>query len=493
MKFLAKLPLRLPSEPVFKARHPRFHQLFPTVAILIGSLLISPPRGHAQAAPAQAAPAQTPAAAQQPAPAPPPTPGTAPPAASPVPATSEPASKGQSGEITEDELKQLLVGKQLFLRGCYLGDSINFTEHGLPVGHPTPGPYTLSAVEIEKVRLTKHKVELQGARYGLHFLGALPYEDPSAAVDRVKITPKKKVLKISIDREQVVKEKKAKEDKKGKESGKSKKIQAKGESPQELAREPVASSETDVVGATPATAPAPAAPAQATTAAASTPQSAPAAETARDAALPAEDKAEDKEDKADQAADEASVTHTTSPAHAAQMLREALDHIFAPGLDDKVKTQMPKFWQLYYQAQTAGVDYRPRDPAVLRSSAVDQQAKVLSSIAPDSNEFAQASGIAGRALYRAVIGPDGKPGEIAVVRPIGFGLDENAVAAIRKATFQPATKAGQPVAETLDLAVLFRIYSKRTSVAASADAKAANPIKPGPYSVRDSQTPNQNP
>jgi TonB family protein len=173
------------------------------------------------------------------------------------------------------------------------------------------------------------------------------------------------------------------------------------------------------------------------------------------------------------------------------MLREALTRIFAPGLDDKVKAQMPAFWQLYYQAQAAGVDYRPRDPSVLRSSAVDQQAKVLTSIAPDSNEFAQASGIAGQALYRVVIGADGKPTEIAVERPIGFGLDENAVAAIRKATFQPALKAGQPVAETLDLAVLFRIYSKRTSVAGSADAKPGDPIKPGPYSVNAPQEKNQ--
>jgi len=176
--------------------------------------------------------------------------------------------------------------------------------------------------------------------------------------------------------------------------------------------------------------------------------------------------------------------------HAARMLREALDHVFATGLDDKIKAQMPAFWQLYYQAQAAGVDYRPRDPGVLRSSAVDQQAKVLTSIAPDSNEYAQASGIAGQALYRVIIGADGVPAEIAVERPIGFGLDENAVAAIRKATFQPAIKAGQPVAETLDLAVLFRIYSKRTSVAASGDAKPPEPIKPGPYSVNAPQAKN---
>jgi TonB family protein len=361
------------------------------------------------------------------------------------------------GDVTEDELKQLLVGKQLFLRGGYLSDALSFTEHGDPTGHPAVGSYTLSGVEIEKVRLTRHKVELIGARYGLHFLGALPYEDPSKAVDRVKVTPKKKILRITIDREQVVKPKKAKETKEEKAAGKKQEKTggAAGETPKEI----VASSETEV---------APAAGAK--------------TEVAQTQPQPEEEKA----------ADQASVTTTIDPAHAAKVLREALDRIFAEGLDAKVMAQMPEFWQLYYQAQAAGIDYRPHDPNVLRSTAVDQQAKVVTSIAPESNEFAQANGIAGRALYRAVIAPDGKPGEIAVVRPIGFGLDENAVAAIRKATFQPAVKAGQPVAETLDLAVLFRIYSKRTSVAAS-EVKAAEPVKPGPYTVKAQQQQEQQP
>ena len=385
----------------------------------------------------------------------------APEAAPPPTQQAQPQAESQEkGGVTEEELKRQLVGKPLFLRDGYLGDSLSFTEHGDPTGHPVKGSYTLSAVQIEKVRLTKHRVELEGARYALHFLGALPSEDPSKAVDRIKITPKKKVLKISIDREQVIKPKKVKEAKKDKKA-------ASGPAAVGTAQPPVASSETDV-----ATAPDTSTkPAPSTAAAAEQPET------------------PDSEKGEVQAADQASVTTTISPAHAAKVLHDALERIFAPSLDDKLRAQMPEFWQLYYQAQAAGVDYRPRDPKVLRSSAVDQQAKVTSSITPDSNEYAQASGVAGRALYRAVIGADGKPGEIAVVRPIGFGLDENAVAAIRKASFQPAMKAGQPVAETLDLTVLFRIYSKRTSVAASEGQPAdpAKQVKPGPYSVNQPQ------
>jgi hypothetical protein len=121
-----------------------------------------------------------------------------------------------NGGITEEELKRALVGKPLFLRGGYLDDSLNYNEQGALVGGSAPAPYTLSAVQIEKVYLSKRKLQLVGARYGLHFLGALAYEDPTKAVDRVKITPKKKSFKITIDRELVVKPKKVKQPKKSK-------------------------------------------------------------------------------------------------------------------------------------------------------------------------------------------------------------------------------------------------------------------------------------
>ena len=429
----------------------------------------------AQPAPTQTAPAQTaPGPAQTPAAAPNPVPTQS----TPQPIAARPAPSAdhtKTGEVTEDELKQWLVGKELILRGGYLGDSLSFNEHGAPTGHPAVGSYTLSAVQIDKVRLAKHKVELEGSRYALHFLGALPYEDTSKTIERIKITPKKKVLHITIDREQLIKPKKDKEsEKKEKQNAKARKNgQQNGQTPAQLAQAPVAPSETDVASQTPANAPA-------APAASANPTAAPAAAETESVT------GQTPEAAADQPAELASVTYTTNPAHAAKVLREALDRIFSTGIDDKVMAQMPDFWQNYYKAQAAGIDYRPHDPNVLRSSAVDQQAKVLSSIAPQSNEFAQANGISGQALYRVVIGTDGVPGEIAVERPIGFGLDENAVAAIRKATFQPAVKDGKPVAETLDLAVLFRIYSKRTSVAAAEtnSADPAKPVLPGPYSVK---------
>jgi len=363
-----------------------------------------------------------------------------------------------AGGITEEALKQQLLGKPLYLRGGYLDNSLSFNEHGGLLGHSPRGSYTLSGIEISKVHLTKHKVELEGVRYGLHFVGQLAYEDPAGAVDRVRITPKKKTVRITIDLERVVLPKK----KKGKEKDK----------------------ETDHA----ANDAAPTAPATTST----QPVTEPPAPNAQSEAEQAQAQAEEAKAEIaaappeERPADPGSVTTTLSPAHAAKVLKDALDRIFASGIDDGLVASMPDCWRLYYQAAAAKTDYRPADPAVLRQNTVDKKAKLLSTLEPESNEYAQANAVAGMALYHAVIGADGKPVEIAVGRPIGFGLDENAVEAIRKASFEPAIKGGKPVPVLLDLVVQFRIYSKRTAVSSKQDAaeKQTGPQLPGPFSVQ---------
>jgi hypothetical protein len=394
------------------------------------------------------------------------------------------SSSPQPGEITEDELRKLLVGKQLFLRAGYLDNTLSFNEHGVLIGHSPQGSYTLSAIQIDKVHLTRHKVELEGERYGLHFLGALPYEDPTKAVDRVNITPKKKEVKITLDRELVVKPKQEKEKGKGWFAKNSPSPKPSSSTPSTPSGSSAASAPAPAqqisTQPTPAVNAAPAASAPADQAVAA--QSGPASETSGDSEAQAEIAAAPA---AERPADPGSVTTTTSPAHANKVLTDALDNVFAQPFDARMMDAMPGFWKLYYQAAAAKSDYRPADPAVLRQSMVDQKAKLSSQFEPASNQFAQDSGVAGMSLYHVVIGADGKPGEIAVARPIGFGLDESAVDSIRKATFTPALKDGKPVPVLLDLVVQFRIYSKRTAVASapgSADQKGSS-VLPGPYSV----------
>jgi TonB family protein len=373
------------------------------------------------------------------------------PQAKPVPSVAEGNSTSEdvkNGGITEAELKQMLIGKDLYLRGGYLENALSFNEHGVLIGHSPRGSYTLCAVEIDRVHLSKAKAELEGARYGLHFLGELPYEDPGKAADRVRITPERKRLKITIDREVVVKPKKDKGGKETDEKEKKHKFwkRARAEEEESDADQP-----------------------QADSAPANLSQD-------ENSTVSAEEKP----------ADSKSVTKTTSPAHAAKVLNEALDQIFAPGLDARMMAAMPDFWKLYYQAASARTDYQPSDPTILRQTSVDKKALLISSFEPDSNQYAQDNGVAGMALYHVVVGADGRPGEVAVARPIGFGLDENAVAAIRKAKFEPAMKDGKPAPVFLDLVVQFHIYSQRTAVVAApgAQERPASPVLPGPYSVQ---------
>ncbi len=339
------------------------------------------------------------------------------------PVAASPAVPSLQPGMTEEEIRHSLMGKTLYLRGCYLDNTLDFDEQGRLSGHSPQGSYTLSLVHIDKVHLTRRKVELQGARYGMHFLGVTPYEDPTGAVDTVNITPKKRPLRITIARELVVTPKKKKQ-----KTGNSPAPTAAADQPSDQPPPPEGQTNPGELGA---------------------------------------------------------VTTTPSPAHAAQLLHAALDRIFAQGLDEQMIASMPDFWQIYYKAVAAHTDVRPSNPGVFSQSAVNQKAKLLTLVEPPSNEFAQANGIAGMALYSVVIGADGAPQQVAVSRPIGFGLDENAVDTIRKAQFQPALKDGKPVPVILDLLVEFRIYSKRTAATAAepAAASTAPAALPGPYSA----------
>jgi hypothetical protein len=322
--------------------------------------------------------------------------------------------------ISEEQLKQQLAGKMMYLRSGYLDNSLHFNDLGQFLGTSPKAAYTLSLIQIEKVHLTRNKLELQGARYGLHFLGEGPTEDALANADKVRITPKKKIVTITIERAHVEKPKKVKTSKHGK-----------GGTPQ-----------------TPAT-----------------------------AGLSTEGATGNMPP----------VNGELSQKRANQQLQTAIQAVFAPGLDERMVATLPDFWRLYFQAIAAKSDFRPRDAAVLRQSAVDRKARLLSTFEPPSNDFAQNAGVVGIAQYHVVVGPDGKAEEIAVGRPIGFGLDENAVDSIRKASFEPAMKDGKPVPVMLDLLVQFRIYSKRTASNGGTETSSAAtqeaPVLPGPYSV----------
>jgi TonB family protein len=83
--------------------------------------------------------------------------------------------------------------------------------------------------------------------------------------------------------------------------------------------------------------------------------------------------------------------------------------------------------------------------------------KVLSKVDPEYTEDAKAAKIDGSVLLSVVIGTDGLAHDINVVSGIDAGLDQNAVSALQKWHFEPATKDGQPVAVQAQIEVNFRL------------------------------------
>jgi TonB family protein len=337
-------------------------------------------------------------------------------------AAADAALVKSTAPLTEDDLRTRYVGKLIFLRGSYLGDDLNFDMNGKVNGSPAVGSFTLSGFEVRKVKLSKHKLDIEADRYGLHFLGALPYEDDAKPFDQVKIS--KKPVHISIDREVIVIPKVKKEKKKKDEP-----------TPKEVA-------------------------------AAQTLKTRDAAPASLNATVEANEGLKDS-NKALKESNEAlketnEALKAVSPAHSAMVMNKALNSIFANDIDPVMMSHLPEYWQEYFTSKSQHRQYMPKDASIKVVSEGMTPPRVLNSIDPSSNEYAQKYGIAGMELLRTVVDATGVPRQMAIERPIGFGLDEKAVEAIKNSHFTPATVNGQPVPVVIDLVVTFRIYSNRT-------------------------------
>lgn len=64
----------------------------------------------------------------------------------------------------------------------------------------------------------------------------------------------------------------------------------------------------------------------------------------------------------------------------------------------------------------------------------------------------------GEVMISLIVDAQGNPQNPRVVRPLGMGLDEKALEAVRKYKFKPAMKQGKPVPVMITIAVNFRLY-----------------------------------
>lgn len=91
-----------------------------------------------------------------------------------------------------------------------------------------------------------------------------------------------------------------------------------------------------------------------------------------------------------------------------------------------------------------------------RSGTAVSVPAILSKFEPEYSEEARKANIAGVVLLYFVIGPDGKPSSIRVMKGLGYGLDQKAVDALKKWKFDPGRKDGRPVSVAATVEMNFR-------------------------------------
>jgi TonB family protein len=147
-----------------------------------------------------------------------------------------------------------------------------------------------------------------------------------------------------------------------------------------------------------------------------------------------------------------------------ELLDAAIGKVLAVGLDDEVAAAAPPYWRpwLHYYLH-------PDDPSNdslfrAKSDAIEWKKKGIAPprlvAAPDPNfsNAARANKYQGTVLIGLIVDAQGAPERVVILKPLGMGLDEMAVEAVRQYKFAAATQKGQPIEVEIHIQVNFRIY-----------------------------------
>jgi TonB family protein len=145
--------------------------------------------------------------------------------------------------------------------------------------------------------------------------------------------------------------------------------------------------------------------------------------------------------------------------------KRALDAIFAEDLATLVPT-LPPFWQVYATNNFLA----PGNTLPLHTEAEEKtldkpinkggkdsimKPTLARSVPADTTPAAIALRYKASVVISLIVEKEGVPTHLQVLRPAGLGLDEQAIAAVQKYIFHPATQKGKPVAVDLNVVVDF--------------------------------------
>ena len=138
--------------------------------------------------------------------------------------------------------------------------------------------------------------------------------------------------------------------------------------------------------------------------------------------------------------------------------------------DDRLADLVPEYWKgivgppdVVLETPANAMEQLPAakrepNPKAYRVGAGVTAPRAIVMPDPKYAETARQSRYEGTVVLWAIVGQEGKIEAVRIQRPLGMGLDEEAVKAVREWKFQPATKDGQPVPVQINIEVNFRLY-----------------------------------
>lgn len=96
-------------------------------------------------------------------------------------------------------------------------------------------------------------------------------------------------------------------------------------------------------------------------------------------------------------------------------------------------------------------------PTQIYSGGVVDHPELFFRLEPEYSEEARKSRLQGQIALSLIVEPDGKVSGVRVLRPLGMGLDEQAIGAVMQWRFKPGMKEGKPVRVAAQVTVNFRL------------------------------------
>lgn len=135
----------------------------------------------------------------------------------------------------------------------------------------------------------------------------------------------------------------------------------------------------------------------------------------------------------------------------------AMNPVFlAPG--ESIRDIVPDFWRDYFdQADGPRNDGDSEGVFLVRTGEVSAP-RQISGWEPEFSDEARIAKYQGTMTMSVVVDPSGTARDVAIVTPLGLGLDENAIERVKSWKFSPGMKDGSPVSVKVTVEMDFHLY-----------------------------------